>query len=790
MAITRRDFLQGATAMGAVVMGCGAATAFTYSTWLQAAVADEAPDTPSTACTYHQSHCGGMCPLKCTVRQGRLALIEPNTCSEDRYETICLKGISEIQHVYSDHRIQRPLKRVGERGSGEFKPISWDEALDEIVSTIQTIQRRDGNDAVMVTATSEANMPFLAPMLHAQTGGLSGIDTGIGNGLDPAIGYGDGYAMATAEARDWVNARMVLLVGTNFCESSLPQVRLFFEAKEAGAHMVVVDPHFSTTASKANQWIPIEPGCDAALFLGMISVILDEGLIDYSFITEHTSLPFLVNMQTGVLVRESEDTHVRTGKDNPFMVIDAATGEVKPYESCKAALQGTVEIDGKRLCTVYDLLLENQKQYSAAWASEKTHITEEDIIALARQYAAGPSTIALGWGGNDKMGNADIVGHAAALLCALTGNICKPGANVGVFVGGNWNGHACALGSWKLPEGMVTSEPEMSAYDMRIKANKVKAYVCCGDFFAQHFANMNVTREWIDTLEFIVTIDPYFTEGAKYSDIILPATTRFENDEPYGSIRAGYNNILLQEKIIDPLFEAKTDFWIQKEIAKRLGVADALPGSAVEMIETMLKTSPDPYINTLTIEKIAANNGVWPMQHIDKPRQEFSDLVFKTLSTRMDVYYQDLLEYGQALPAWEECIEAFEDNPLRKKYPLQLANVRTRFRIHNQFNDASWIQQFQEPVIEINPSEMVRRNLITGDMAHVFNERGELYCRAVGNASIRIGSARMWEGTTADFIKEGNIQSLTNDTMLERGYKMVSGPVIPFSDTLVEIEKA
>ena len=791
MGITRRSFLQGAVATGAAVSAVSAASVFTTDLWLREASAKEEVKE-HTACTYHQSHCGGMCPMKCTVREGRLALIEPNTCTEDRYETICLKGISEIQHIYSDHRIQSPLKRVGERGSGEFKPISWDEALDEVVNTIKTIQERDGKDAVMVTVASEPNYPFLAAMLGAQTGGFTGIDTGVGNGLDPAIGHGGGYAMATGEARDWVNARMVLTVGSNFCESSLPQVRLFFEAKEAGAKMVTVDPHFSTTAAKSNQWIPVEPGTDAALFLGMISVILDEDLGDKEFMRDHTSLPYLVYEDTGMLVRRdmSEEARALTGAENPFMVIDAKSGDIKPYDKATAELSGAVIIDGKRARTVYDHLLETQKPYTVEWAAEKTGADADVIAELAREYAIGPSTIALGWGGNDKMGNSDIAGHAAALLCALTGNICKPGANVGVFVGGNWNGHAAALGSWALPEDMVAGETEMSAYDMRIKKNKVKAYICCGDHFAQHFANMDVTRDWAERLEFIVTIDPYFTEGAKFSDIILPATSRFENDEEFGNIKAGYNHLLLQQKVIDPLFDAKTDFWIQKEIAKRLGVADALPPTAVDMVEAMISTSSDPYINSLTLDKIVENNCVWPMEGIDKPRQEFADLVFNTPSTRMDVYYENMIPFHQTLPEWEECIEAYKENPLRKTYPLQLANVRTRFRIHNQFNDATWIQQYCEPLLDVNPEELKARGLETGDLVECFNDRGSFKCRVHGNDSIRPGSVRMWEGSTADFIEEGNLQSVTNDTMLERGYEMICGPVIPFSDTLVEIKKA
>lgn len=92
-----------------------------------------------------------------------------------------------------------------------------------------------------------------------------------------------------------------------------------------------------------------------------------------------------------------------------------------------------------------------------------------------------------------------------------------------------------------------------------------------GDIVAQHLANMNVTCDWADTLDFIVTMDPYFTEGAKWSDYILPCTSRFEYDEPFGNVKAGYSQIVIQEKVIDPLFEAHTDLWIQRELASPPG---------------------------------------------------------------------------------------------------------------------------------------------------------------------------------------------------------------------------
>ena len=104
-------------------------------------------------------------------------------------------------------------------------------------------------------------------MLGAQNGGFDGIDVGTGNGLDPAMGFGAGYAMCAPEARDGSVQARAFTVGSNYCGSSLPNVFTFFDA-EAGAHMVTVDPHYSTTASKSDEWIPVSRAPMRRLFLG------------------------------------------------------------------------------------------------------------------------------------------------------------------------------------------------------------------------------------------------------------------------------------------------------------------------------------------------------------------------------------------------------------------------------------------------------------------------------------------------------------------------------------------
>ena len=300
--LTRRSFLKASGAAAGALGLAGAAGMVTTEGWLAPTQAHAEPEE-KIGYTFHQNHCTGHCSLKCTVRDGRLALIEPNDAEsyDKRYQIVCVRGVSEIEHVYSEARIQTPLKRVGERGSGEFVAITWDEALEEIKKGIGGVWDAYGKQAVIVAGTSDVKVryPHLKQIFNAQQDGRTGIDIGVGNGLGPMIGDSSSFVISTSESRDWCRAKTVILASTNFLESSVASAKNFFEAQEAGATIISVDTHFTTTAGKADQWVPIEPGTDGALFQGMISCILDNEWYDEESMKTGTSFPFLVNKATG-----------------------------------------------------------------------------------------------------------------------------------------------------------------------------------------------------------------------------------------------------------------------------------------------------------------------------------------------------------------------------------------------------------------------------------------------------------------------------------------------------------
>lgn len=791
MSLTRRDFLKTAGTTAAVTAAMGGAAS--YGNWLkpaEKAYADDAGD--KTAYTFHQWHCGGNCSLKCTVRGGRLAQVEPNDWpGEKRFNTICLKGISEVQHIYGDTRIQTPLKRVGERGSGEFVSISWDEAFAECAKHIKAVQEKHGNKGILFDACLEprTGFTFIADFLKGQIQDedIEGVDVGIGNGMDPAFGRYDNCEMApTSSVGDWIYSNTIIMLGTNIPESGLVYNHFFFDAKEAGAKMWTVDPNYTTAADKSDEWLSIQPGTDGALLLGMISLIIENKWYDEDFMLKHTNFPFLIDKETGLLERDEQTKDAPeegSGKGNPFKVWD---GGIRDYDKASSP---ELEFENDEYITVFSQLKKNAAEYPLDWAAAKTHLDADKIRQMTDEFANNqPSVLAMGWGGPDKWYNADVVGHAASVLAGLTGITDKRGGGIGGY--NQWlSTYGCEFGAWKTPDDWGIAEATEGNFERRDEDAEVHGYVALGDSLLMHYADTNKTREWVKGLDFVLAIDIYHTFTCDWADIVLPSCSKFELNEEVGSIKDARDYIALQQKVIDPLFESKPDYEIEYGLAQALGCADALPRTRRELDEVMLDGG-DPALEGITVDSLIASNGLQRMNVPEEWATSYQDHAFTTPSGRMELYYDWMADDDQQLPKYEEPNEAYEGNPLMDKYPLQLTQARSKFFIHNQFVDAKWIQQFYVATLELNPADAGDRDLKNDDVIRAFNDRGEFKCKVRLNNAIRPGTARIYEGQWPKFMEEGPVQNLTNDARNKRSIWLNAAPVTPFNDTLIQVEKA
>ena len=572
--------------------------------------------------------------------------------------------------------------------------------------------------------------------------------------------------------------------------------RYFFEAKEAGAEIITIDPNFCTTAEKSSRWIPMIAGTDPALYLGMISLILDKGWYNAPYLKAYTSMPFMVKRSDGSLLRKDPvDDIKQAGSENPFLVWDENASGLSPYDAdgISPALDFETTIDGEAYATVFKLLKETQKQYSLSWAAEMTGIDEDVLVEITDKYAnCGPSILSFGFGGGEKFYNADVAGHAAVLLATLVGSFGTdiPGWGAGAYVNDQKIFGAGKLASWPLPsECKVASAPKASV-DYRDEESGIRFMWVQNGAFQQIAGNQNRTNEWAKGLDFVVVQDIWHTPSVDWADIVLPVCSHFEVDEEIGFLRALRGHVLLQQKVLDPLFESKTDFWIDREMAKRLGYGDALPKSQEELARFQLDNATDKAVAGITLDEVVAGNGVVALKNQPEIARSYSNQTYKTTSGRIDLYYEDLVEYGQALPQYEAPHEAYEGNPLRDAYPLVMTQRRSKYFIHQNFMDASWLRQYYEPTLEMNPIDMEARGLESGDVIEAFNERGSFQCACVATEAVRPGTAVIIEGIWDKYMVSGNLQNVTNDAANPRGRALAKGRVTPFNDTLIEVKKA
>ncbi|MEC4295038.1 molybdopterin-dependent oxidoreductase [Adlercreutzia shanghongiae] len=799
--LTRRGFLKGAGATAGALGLAGVAGMTATSDWLAPTKA-HAEGEERVAHLCHQFHCLTGCNLKCTIRDERVSLIEPSDLAEESHRTICLRGINEVAHIYSQDRLQTPLKRVGERGEGKFEQISWDEAIKTIADALKASQEKYGEGSVFIRKSTEASIgfDFLGQLLRADQGGNWGLDRGQPNGMTPAFGA---YSYCPSRSiHEFSDAATIIEVGHNPLESGIVWSRALMDAVEAGTYVAVLDPRFSGTASKANQWLPVRPGTDAAVIQGMIRAIIDNQWYDEDFVLAHTSFPFLVERATGASYRSATDM-----APNPAVVSgepvgapyvwDTVTNAPKLYseEGVVPALEGSWTVDGKELVTEFTLMGEWLADYPTSWAASKSGIDESVIIDLADRYANnGPAIIDYGLGGPDKYTNADVLGHSMSILTALTGNYGRKGSGFGFYGGVGADDPAATLNPWLLPEEYGYNDSGMGMYDMPYHENNIHVALTFGDAFTLEAANANDMLAWVKSLDFFAIIDIYHSSAVDYADIVLPACTKFECEENVKQLRASFGHVMLANGMVDPLFESKSDLQIERLLAAEWGLDHLLPETYEELARASLDgvEELDENMKGITYDALLAQGGCMalPGTGPDWRPDGHADQVYGTPSTRIELYYEYLLGQGHQFPVYEDANEAYEDNPIKDTYPLYFTQGKSRYRIHAYYTASPWFQEDYGPCVNIGPEDAEARGIVTGDDVRVFNDRGSFVCKALVNPSMQPGVLFMAETTYTRYYKEGFLQNVTNSARNERCYEMYHGPQIPYNDTLVQVEKA
>ncbi len=493
----------------------------------------------------HVSHlrvnCISACSLDAYVKDGIVWREEQNANYEQAFEDVpdfnprgCPSGCAYSVQMYDPTRIRYPMKRVGERGAGKWQRLSWDKALSEIADKLIDVIVEDGAECIVYDSgtTNIDNGIGSTLEMHLFSNALAGsnIDSWAGVGdLPVGLIQSWGTYMSEGTADDWFLSDYILIWIGNPNYTRPADAHFIWEARYRGAKVVSIAPDFSPSTPHADRWLNPRMGTDAALALGMVNVVINEGLYDEEFVKEQTDLPFLVRDDTGLFLRESDC--VEGGADDQFyfwnakkkraQLADGTWGsdvmsiELGPNDDPALSGARTVKLaDGSKVKvrTVFDLLREHVQQYSPEAVAEITGVHANNVRTVAREFAAAKSAMIYSSWGACKHYHSDLMQRGMVYLVALTGNTGgKPGSGMKVST---W---------WPMPGFVISSEtarlrtepPEGLPVD-RIQMQSV----------SKMMFEMTPLMRSTPTIPWLYAHDPKWREGASNDSYADPALTR------------------------------------------------------------------------------------------------------------------------------------------------------------------------------------------------------------------------------------------------------------------------
>ena len=662
-------------------------------------------ETEEIVRTICNSHCGGLCEMKVHVKGGRIVRIENNDDDDSARPRGCPRGRAYRQRVYAPDRLLYPLKRTGERGTREFDRISWDEALDTVASEMKRIKDAYGNASFLhfCSMADNHNLHHVGAFhrLLCQFGGYTapwGTISNEGLNFSAGVTYGSRASVAEHSAEDYLNAKLIILWSFNPVTTNMG-FNLSYDlarAREKGAKFICVDPRYTDSAATyAARWIPIRPCTDAAVFAAMAYVTIDEGLHDKKF-------------------------------------IDAYTVGFDKYKD-------------------YVFGLEDGVKKTPQWAEAISGIPAKTIADLAREFALSkPAILAVNFAaGRTAFGEQF---HRAAMTAeAITGNavirngqpvsktlmriphIPSPPNMVESGAPQRWN----AL-PYRGASVNSSARVNVSLFADALLKGKAGGYPADYKFlwlsstnYLNQLAEVNKAIKAFQKPEFVLVTEQFMTATARFADIVLPVCTFLERNDIYAPRGAGAYGVV--NKVIEPLGESKSQLDICEALAKKLGIDDYNDKTDEEWIKSFVSKLSDaagiPGYDTLK------KQGIFRLKPQKTPvpfgkEKDASELTpLPTPSGKIEIYSEFAAKMDHPLvPPVAKYMETWEslNDPLAKKYPLQLITPHFKRRAHSQFDNLPWLRDMQTQAVSINTLDAEPRGIMDGDMVRVFNDRGEM----------------------------------------------------------------
>ncbi len=716
--------------------------------------------------------CGGRCPLRLLVKDNRIIRVEGDDAKEPEQLRTCLRCRAYRQYVHHPERLMYPQKRVGVKGEGKFERISWEEALDMLADELARVKETYGNEGIFLATgggylASLHNPGLAAARLLAQYGGFV---THYGNISSEGAVWASltqyGSVMVGHSREDMLNSKLIILWGWDPARmiSGTNTMYHLIKARENGAKVIAIDPRYhDTAATVAHEWIPIRPGTDTAVMVAMANVMIREKLHDQAFLDTYT------------------------------------VGFDKFKE--------------------YVLGQEDGVEKTPAWAAEISGVDAGTIERLAREYATSKPAALMDCQGPARSAMGEQYNRCAATLCAMTGNVGRPGGSAGGGLMGIPVAHMFSMSA--IPPGKNPFELDgprvKGTLDIRLRVikrvhiNKIfdailrgkeggypsdikMVWSMCNNYLNQT-GNSNKAARALKKLDFLAVNELFMTAQARYADLLLPVTSAAERSDltrpwPSGPYYTFINRAL------EPLGECKSDFDIVTEVAERLGIKDFNPYSEDEWLRMFIEKNPETAAQITDYEKFK-RQGIHRVK-LQEPIVAFKEQIediegnpFPTPSGKIEIYSQRVADLNTPLcPPIPKYMSTPEDrnDPLFKKYPLQLITPHPKNRVHSELYLVPWLREVEPHRAWINPVDAKPRGIGDGDEIYVFNDRGKVAITAWVTERIIPGVICIFEGAWYAPDENGIDRGACANTLTNDAYS--GGGASVMNTCLVQVDKA
>jgi anaerobic selenocysteine-containing dehydrogenase len=607
---------------------------------------------------------------------------------------ICGKANRYLERIYSPDRVLYPQRRVGPKGEARFERISWDDALDLIAERLHAVIAAHGAEAILpysfagtMGITSIGSMDRrLFHRLGASHLARTVCSVAGNVGYDYTIGDRRGTDPETTG-----RARYIIAWGANLASANMHQMTYVREAQQHGATFVHIDVHRNRTSPFADQFVQLRPGTDAAVALGMMHVIIRDNLHDAEYVREHT--------------------------------------------------------------VGFEQLAERVRDYPPERVERISGVPAETIERLGREYATTrPAFIRIG-NGLQHHDNGGMAVRTIACLPGLVGAWRDVGGGAMKSNGGYAAMNDAALMRPDLLNGRAPRTINMNQLGhalTELSDPPVKAMVVYNANPAviapdQTRVLAGLAREDL----FTVVHEQMLTDTARYADVLLPATTHFEQTDLFSSYWHLY--VQLAEPAVAPLGEARPNVEFFALLAQRLGFEDDCFREDVHtLIAQALDNPANPFLDGVTLDRLL--EGAPVRLNVERPHPAFADGKFPTPSGKIELYSDLMARHGHdPLPAHTPLTEGGDgEQPPTGAYPLLFITPPNHFFLNSTYaNMPSNIRSEERPRLEIHPEDAGARGILDGDAVRVYNERGQVQLEASLTDDVRPGvvvSRGLWWG--------------------------------------------